>query len=95
MKTAFYLAWTLSINKRFPNGCSLHLDKDSANDYVKDYYSTIPESEVNNRPFPLTIGDFYVDDSLYQKIMKSKNGIRLSESERSALKQSKSLVSRL
>ena len=93
MKKVFYVAWTLSLNKRFPNGCSLHLNNEMANNFVKDYYDTIPESKKNNYPFPLPIGNFQVDRLLYQRIIKSKNGIRLNESESFILRQSKSLVS--
>jgi len=60
-----------------PDGYSLHLNQDNAENFIEDYWNTMPEEVPNeySRPcYPAM--SVKVTPTLYLKISESENGIR-------------------
>ena len=65
-----------------PDGASLHLTNDDYETYVKEYWNKMPDEVPDEYSRPATSPKIIdVDDEIYNKIKRSKNGIRLWEHE--------------
>lgn len=61
-----------------PDGCSLHLNSNDAELYIKSYWNSMSSQTPDEYECP--VGELYfmfVTNDLYDKIEKSVNGIRL------------------
>jgi hypothetical protein len=80
LEQAVYLNWEESERGwgTRPDGCSLHLTEEDAQQYVRDYAETLPKEVPNEyeRPAGVPVGVTVTKD-IYRQIRKSKNGIRL------------------
>lgn len=95
MKTAFLETWTESESGwgQKPDGCSIHLSKEDYKQYVKEYWDSMPDAvpECYERP-DNGLREVVVSKKLYKEIEKSKNGIRLWQSELRELKEKKEIL---
>jgi len=95
IKTAFLDTWTESESGwgQKSDGCSLHLTKEDYKQYVEAYWKTMPDSvpECYERPDG-GLREVVVSDKLFKQIKKSKNGIRLWQSELRELKESNEIL---
>lgn len=68
-----------------PDGYSLHLSKEDAEQFIKEYWAGLPDEVPDEYSRPSTLihegsigsGTIDIDEATYQKIKKSKNGIRI------------------
>ena len=65
-----------------PDGCSIHLQKEDVDVYVKEYWDTMPKEVPDEYSRPdSNAREVVVSDKLYKEIKKTKNGLRLWQSE--------------
>lgn len=64
-----------------PDGASFHLSEADLQAYIKEYWDMMPESAPEEYSKPSSKNVIVVNDTLYQRIKKSTNGIRMWESD--------------
>lgn len=76
-----------------PDGCSLHKTESDFDAFLKKYWDKMPKEvpDEYSRPAGEPV-KAYVAKTLYEEIKKSKNGIRLWNSEETKAIKSKQLV---
>ncbi len=75
-----------------PDGCSLHLSEGDFKAYLADYWDSMPDEvpDEYERPAGSPVKAF-VDEELYLRIEKSRNGIRLYSDQEAEAVSSKSI----
>lgn len=80
MKTVFRVDWLESefgFGTR-PDGYSLHLSEEDSEEFIKEYWTTMPKEVPDEYTRPNCRAYRYeVEDKVYEEIKKSKNGIRI------------------
>jgi len=76
-----------------PDGCSLHLTAEDSKEFVKGYWSRMPDyvPDEYSRPAGRPV-KAYVSKTLYEMIKESENGIRLWNSKENEEVKNKNLV---
>lgn len=76
-----------------PDGCSLHLNEQDYRVFLKEYWDRQPDEvpDEYSRPAGRPV-NAYASQGLYQQIMESRNGLRLSDSQIDELIAKKELV---
>jgi hypothetical protein len=65
-----------------PDGCSLHQTSDDLDQYCEDYWAKMPDVaplEYSKQDGPTRI--ITISEELWERLIKSKNGIRIWEHE--------------
>ena len=78
MKTLVKCDWTESERGwgMRPDGISLHITSQDQKAFVKEYWDSMPDDTPDEYSFPGSTSLVEVEDSLYNEVSKSENGVR-------------------
>ena len=89
MNTAFLDTWTESESGwgQRSDGCSIHLSKEHYKQYVEEYWDSMPDSVPDEYERPdSNLREVVISKNLFNKLSKSKNGIRIYNTDFRELK---------
>lgn len=96
-KTAFLETWTESESGwgQRPDGCSIHLTKEDYKKYVDKYWAGMPNSVPDEYERPdSNLREIVLSEKLFKELKskKSKNGIRLWQTQFRELKEKNEIL---
>ena len=95
MNKAYLDTWTESERGwgQRPDGCTIHLSEEDYKTYVADYWSTMPDTVQDEYSRPDGgLREVTISDELLEQLKKSKNGIRLWQSDFREKKESNDIL---
>jgi len=76
-----------------PDGATLHLTMEDYGEYVEEYWGRMPKGVPDEYSRPdASPRNVVIEEDLYQKIVASRNGIRLWQGEYSKMKAEQKII---